>query len=68
MKRVRTVMFLRKHATGIAPTELHTVHVERGMSWPEALEKFSELLRENEGMCRLVRRITKKFHEIAAHY
>lgn len=49
VKRVRTVMFLRKHATGIAPTELHTVHVERGMSWPEALEKFSELLRENEG-------------------
>lgn len=30
VKRVRTVTFLRKHATGTAPTELHTVHVERG--------------------------------------
>ncbi|KAJ8932613.1 hypothetical protein NQ314_014543 [Rhamnusium bicolor] len=49
VKRVRTVMFLRKHATGTAPTELHTVHVERGMSWPEALEKLSELVGENEG-------------------
>lgn len=41
--------FLRKHATGTAPTELHTVHVERGMSWPEALEKLSDLVGENEG-------------------
>lgn len=49
VKRVRTVTFLRKHATGTAPTELHTVHVERGMSWPEALEKFSELVGEKEG-------------------
>lgn len=49
VKRVRTVMFLRKHATGTAPTELHTVHVERGMSWPEALEKFSDLVGEKEG-------------------
>ncbi|XP_074041916.1 protein strawberry notch isoform X2 [Leptinotarsa decemlineata] len=49
VKQVRTVMFLRKHATGTAPTELHTVHVERGMSWPEALEKLSELVGENEG-------------------
>nr|CAI5818866.1 unnamed protein product [Callosobruchus analis] len=39
----------RKHATGTAPTELHTVHVERGMSWPEALEKFSDLIGEDEG-------------------
>ncbi|KYB27027.1 protein strawberry notch isoform X3 [Tribolium castaneum] len=49
VKRVRTVTFLRKHATGTAPTELHTVHVERGMSWPEALEKLSELTGEDEG-------------------
>lgn len=49
VKRVRCVTFLRKHATGTAPTELHTVHVERGMSWPEALDKFSELTSENEG-------------------
>lgn len=49
VNRVRTMMFLRKHATGTAPTELHTVHVERGMSWPEALEKLSELVGEHEG-------------------
>ncbi|KAJ8954252.1 hypothetical protein NQ318_005848 [Aromia moschata] len=49
VKRVRTVMFLRKHATGTAPTELHTVHVERGMAWPEALEKLSDLVGEHEG-------------------
>nr|CAH7748969.1 unnamed protein product [Callosobruchus chinensis] len=49
VNRVRTVTFLRKHATGTAPTELHTVHVERGMSWPEALEKFSDLISEDEG-------------------
>ncbi|KAJ8979809.1 hypothetical protein NQ317_001299 [Molorchus minor] len=49
VKRVRTHMFIRKHATGTAPTELHTVHVERGMSWPEALEKFSDLVAETEG-------------------
>lgn len=35
MKRVRCVPFLRKH-------------VERGMSWPEALEKFFELTSESE--------------------
>ncbi|XP_060532767.1 protein strawberry notch isoform X2 [Cylas formicarius] len=49
VKRVRCVTFVRKHATGTAPTELHMVHVERGMSWPEALDKFSELAGENEG-------------------
>lgn len=49
VKRVRTVMFLRKHATGTAPTELHTVHVERGMSWDEAMEKWAELTGPKEG-------------------
>lgn len=49
VKRVRTVMFLRKHATGTAPTELHTVHVERGMSWEEATEKWAELTGNKEG-------------------
>lgn len=46
---MRTVTFLRKHATGTAPTELHTVHVERGMSWPEALDKLSDLTGQYEG-------------------
>lgn len=42
-------MFLRKHATGTAPTELHTVHVERGMSWEEAMEKWGDLVGPKEG-------------------
>lgn len=49
VKRVKCVTFVRKHATGTAPTELHTVHVERGMSWPEALDKYSDLTGDNEG-------------------
>ncbi|KAF5281855.1 hypothetical protein FQR65_LT14499 [Abscondita terminalis] len=49
VKRVKTWMFLRKHATGKAPTELHVVHVERGMSWDEAMEKWAELTGAKEG-------------------
>lgn len=37
--RVRLMRFVRKHATGVAPTELHTVRVERGMIWQEAIDK-----------------------------
>ncbi|KAM0733955.1 Protein strawberry notch [Formica fusca] len=47
--RVRLYRFLRKHATGKAPTELHVVHVERGMSWSEATNKCSELTGPKEG-------------------
>ena len=43
MRRVCLYTFLRKHATGSAVTELHIVHVERGMSWDEAIEKNQEL-------------------------
>lgn len=39
MKRIKLWRFQRKHATGIAPTELHVVHVERGMAWQEAIDK-----------------------------
>lgn len=37
--RIRLIRFLRKHSTGVAPTELHTVQVERGMIWQEAIDK-----------------------------
>ncbi|KAL7728457.1 hypothetical protein ACLKA6_005214 [Drosophila palustris] len=47
--RVRLVRFLRKHATGVAPTELHTVRVERGMIWQEAIDKYADLFNEYEG-------------------
>lgn len=36
--RIKLIRFLRKHATGIAPIELHTVQVERGMIWQEAID------------------------------
>lgn len=39
VKRIKHVRFLRKHSTGIAPIELQTVYVERGMIWQEAMEK-----------------------------
>lgn len=42
VKRVKLYKFLRKHATGQATTELHIVHVERGMSWDEALERSAD--------------------------
>ena len=49
VRRVKIYRFQRKHATGIAPTELHVVHVERGMSWAEATERWSELTGSKEG-------------------
>ncbi|CAK1552380.1 unnamed protein product [Leptosia nina] len=39
VRRVRCVTFLRRHATGTAPVELHTVLCERGMDWFDAMEK-----------------------------
>ncbi|KAJ8712674.1 hypothetical protein PYW08_007978 [Mythimna loreyi] len=49
VRRVRCLRFVRRHATGRAPVELHTVHSERGMDWAEALEKWSELTGPKEG-------------------
>lgn len=40
VQRTKLVRFIRKHATGVAPTELHTVQVERGMIWQEAIDKW----------------------------
>lgn len=36
--RIKLIRFLRRHATGVAPIELHTVQVERGMIWQEAID------------------------------
>lgn len=49
VKQVKMYSFLRKHATGVATTQLHIVQVERGMSWDEAFEKWSELSGPKEG-------------------
>ncbi|GAB0092971.1 Protein strawberry notch [Sergentomyia squamirostris] len=47
--RIKLMKFIRKHATGVAPTELHTVQVERGMIWQEAIDKWADLAHEKEG-------------------
>ncbi|XP_020810119.1 protein strawberry notch homolog 1 isoform X2 [Drosophila serrata] len=50
VKSVRLMRFIRKHATGTAATELHTVTVERGMSYDTALAKYrKEGRHEHEG-------------------
>lgn len=48
-KRIRNTRFLRKHSTGIAPIELQTVHIERGMIWQEAMDKWADLEDAKEG-------------------
>ncbi|KAG4065553.1 hypothetical protein HA402_013323 [Bradysia odoriphaga] len=47
--RVKMIRFIRKHATGVAPIELNTVSVERGMIWQEAIDKWADLSGEKEG-------------------
>ncbi|KAH8410036.1 hypothetical protein KR009_004503 [Drosophila setifemur] len=50
VKSIRLMRFIRKHATGTAATELHTVKVERGMSFETALAKFrKEARHEHDG-------------------
>ncbi|GLH00308.1 Protein strawberry notch [Gryllus bimaculatus] len=49
VRRVKLFTFLRRHATGLATTELHIVHVERGMSWDDATNRWSELTGAYEG-------------------
>ncbi|GBP81493.1 Protein strawberry notch [Eumeta japonica] len=49
VRRVRCTRYVRRHATGLAPVELHTVHSERGMEWNDALEKCSTLTGAKEG-------------------
>lgn len=48
-KRTKTKTWIGKHATGTAKTEIHTVLVERGMSWSEVQEKWAELSGDLEG-------------------
>uniref|UniRef100_A0A336KBU6 CSON006692 protein n=1 Tax=Culicoides sonorensis TaxID=179676 RepID=A0A336KBU6_CULSO len=49
VKPIKVIKFIRKHSTGVAPCELYTVQVERGMIWQEAIEKWIELGDPNEG-------------------
>ena len=48
-KRTKTRTWVSKHSTGTAKTDLHTVTVERGLSWEQAKEKFEELKGDLEG-------------------
>ncbi|KAH8323559.1 hypothetical protein KR067_013748, partial [Drosophila pandora] len=47
VKSVKLMRFTRKHATGTAATELHTVTVERGMSFETALNKYRKEARHD---------------------
>jgi len=49
VKRIKLIRFLTKHSTGVAPIELQTVHIERGMIWQEAMEKYSDMEGDKEG-------------------
>uniref|UniRef100_A0A6P4EU76 Protein strawberry notch homolog 1 n=1 Tax=Drosophila rhopaloa TaxID=1041015 RepID=A0A6P4EU76_DRORH len=50
VKSIKLMRFTRKHATGTAATELHTVTVERGMSFETALAKYrKEASQEHDG-------------------
>lgn len=48
-KKTKTKIWIGKHVTGTAKTELHTVLVERGLSWAEIQEKWAELTGDLEG-------------------
>ncbi|OQR69151.1 Protein strawberry notch-like [Tropilaelaps mercedesae] len=49
VKLERTEEYVRSSPTGPTTTELHTVSVERGMSWEEAIDKYRELYENDEG-------------------
>lgn len=49
VRRIKCVRFMRAHATGHAPVELHTVQSERGLDWVDAFDKMSELNGAKEG-------------------
>ncbi len=46
---VKTLAFHRKHATGTAKIELHVLHVERGLSWEAAVQKWEEMEGKDDG-------------------
>ncbi|CAL4089499.1 unnamed protein product, partial [Meganyctiphanes norvegica] len=48
-KKTKTKTWIAKHPTGTAKTELHTVLVERGLSWEEVHDKWMELTGDLEG-------------------
>lgn len=49
VKRVKVMKFWRKHVTGVATTELHTVQVERGMNWNDAVDLLARQTDKHSG-------------------
>ncbi|XP_031638010.1 protein strawberry notch-like [Contarinia nasturtii] len=49
VKVLSTRTFNRKHATGIAPIELHTIEIDRGITFEEAEKKYAKSNDQNEG-------------------
>lgn len=49
MERIEHRSFFRKHSTGAAKIEFHSVAVERGMSWEEAYNLWSQCKTTDEG-------------------
>ncbi|KAK8767521.1 hypothetical protein V5799_005700 [Amblyomma americanum] len=49
VRRVKVDEFIRNHATGTAKTELHTVGVERGLSFEASQDIWKELTGKEEG-------------------
>ncbi|KAK3855126.1 hypothetical protein Pcinc_038450 [Petrolisthes cinctipes] len=48
-RKTRTRTWVAKHVTGKAKTEIHSVRVERGLSWSDIQEKWAELTGDLEG-------------------
>ena len=49
VRRKKVLSFVTQHPTGTANTDLHTLEVERGVSWEQAKDKWSVLIGAHEG-------------------
>lgn len=38
-QKIKNLRFMRKHVTGVAPINVTTVALERGMTWEQAVKK-----------------------------
>lgn len=62
MQVTKTTKYTRKHATGSGEIVMHRIVVERGMSWKESQEKYTELTGKHEGYY-LANQVHFKFHK-----
>ena len=49
VRRKKVLSFVTQHPTGTANIDLHTLEVERGVSWEQAKDKWSVLIGAHEG-------------------